>query len=65
MEVPISNEQISEARKIASAVKGTHLKDALHAILARDNCALMITRDKHFDALVHLVEIAKPEDIHF
>lgn len=65
VEVPISNEQISEARKIASFVEGTHLKDALHAVLARDNYAVMITRDRHFDALADFVEVAKPEDIHF
>ena len=65
VEVQISNEQISEARKIVSSTQGTHLKDALHAILARDNCAVMLTRDKHFDALVHLVEVSKLEDIHF
>jgi hypothetical protein len=65
VEVPISNEQISEARKVVSSVKGTHIKDVIHAILARDNCAVMITRDKHFDALAHFVEVAKPEDIHF
>lgn len=65
VEVPISNEQISEARRLLSSVKGTHIKDVMHAILARDNCAVMITRDKHFDALVHFVEVAKPEDIHF
>ncbi|MBI5884874.1 hypothetical protein HZB89_02130 [archaeon] len=65
LEAPISNERISEARKIASSVEGTHLKDALHAILARDNCAVMVARDKHFDALTHLVEVAKPEDIFF
>lgn len=65
VDVPISNEQIAEARKIASSVKEAHLKDIMHAILARDNCAVMITRDKHFDALMHLVEVSKPEDIHF
>lgn len=65
VEVPISNGQISEARKISSSVKGTHLKDALHAILARDNKAVMVARDWHFGPLEYLVKIAKPEDIHF
>ena len=65
VEVPISNEQISEARKILPSAEGTHLKDALHAVLARDNDAVMVTRDKHFDALSHFVEVARPEDIHF
>jgi hypothetical protein len=65
VEVSLSNEQISEARKVLSSIKGTHLKDVLHAILARDNCAVMITRDKHFDVLTDFVNVAKPEDIHF
>lgn len=65
VEVPISNGQISEARKISSSVQGTHLKDALHAILARDNNAIMVARDRHFGPLEDFVEVAKPEDIHF
>jgi len=64
-EVPISGGQISEARRISTSVQGTHLKDALHAILARDNEAVMVTRDRHFDALANLAEVAKPEEIHF
>ncbi len=46
-EVRISDGQISEARKIAPSTQGTHLKDALHAVLARDNAAIMVARDKH------------------
>ena len=64
-EVPISGKQISEAGKISFSVQGTHIKDALHAILARDNEAVMVTRDRHFDALADFVEVAKPEDIYF
>ena len=63
--VQISNEQISKARKILSSIEGLHLKDALHAVLARDNGAVMVTRDRHFEALTGLVEVAAPEDIHF
>ncbi len=65
VEVPISNGQISQAQKISASVAGTHVKDALHAILARDNGAIMVTRDRHFDALAGFVEVAKPEHIHF
>jgi len=65
VKVPISNEQISEARRISLSIKETHHKDVIHAILARDNCAVMITRDRHFDDLTNFVEVAKPEDIHF
>ncbi|MBU2100101.1 hypothetical protein KKG83_00840 [Candidatus Micrarchaeota archaeon] len=65
VKVFLSDEQISESRKISSSVKETHFKDALHAVLARDNKAVMITRDRHFEALTGVVEIAMPEDIHF
>ncbi len=64
-EVPISKEQISEAKKISLTVKESHLKDIMHAILARDYGAIMITRDKHFDSLSGLVEVFKPEEVHF
>lgn len=65
VEVQISDEQISEARKIVSSADGTHLKDALHSVLARDNGAVMVTRDAHFDVLMDLVKVEKPEDIYF
>lgn len=65
VKVPISSAQIAEARKIVSSTVGTHLKDATHAILARDNGATIIARDRHFDALTDIVEVAKPEDVHF
>ena len=65
VKVSISNEQIFEARKVSASIKETHVKDVLHAVLARDNKAVMITRDKHFDALIGFVEVAKPEDIRF
>ncbi len=37
--------------------------DALHAILARDNGAIMIARDRHFFELIGVVEVRKPEDL--
>jgi len=37
--------------------------DAIHAVLARDNNALMITRDKHFYDLANEIEIKKPEEL--
>lgn len=60
--VKITNEQRQEAAK---ACKGLEVPfgDYLHAILARDNNAIMVTRDKHFWELQHIVEISKPEDL--
>ncbi|MDO8627001.1 MAG: PIN domain-containing protein, partial [Candidatus Diapherotrites archaeon] len=37
--------------------------DVLHAILAKDNNAILVSRDWHFEELRDLVEIKKPEDI--
>ncbi len=37
--------------------------DALHAILARDNNATMVTRDKHFEKLSDIAETKKPENL--
>ncbi len=37
--------------------------DILHAIVARDHDAILITRDKHFNKLRHIVENKKPEEL--
>ena len=39
------------------------LGDAVHGILARDNNAIMITRDRHFRKLKDKITIKKPEDL--
>lgn len=57
-----SQEQRDEAKKIAlerNLPKG----DVLHAILARDNKYILITRDKHFKELIDISTYHKPEDI--
>lgn len=38
-------------------------QDALHAILAKDNNAILISRDKHFYELEKQIQIKKPEDL--
>jgi len=37
--------------------------DALHTILAKDNEAILVTRDHHFDVVEGIVKIRKPEDL--
>ncbi len=54
--------QFKEAKRL-SKIFNIPRGDALHAILARDNDALLITRDKHFYELQDYVEINKPEDL--
>ncbi|MFH2020418.1 MAG: PIN domain-containing protein [archaeon] len=59
--VDVSEEQREEAKKIAD-VRKVPKGDVLHAILARDNKAILISRDKHFQLLKDICEVAKPED---
>jgi len=60
--VNISESQIKESA-ILCKKKEVAFGDALHAVLARDNKAIMVTRDKHFIELNHIAEIKKPEDL--
>jgi predicted nucleic acid-binding protein len=46
-----------------SYLKEVPLQDALHAILARRESAILITRDKHFNKLKDIAEIWLPEDL--
>ena len=62
IKVPISKEQIKEALAISKKLK-IPKKDALHAVLSRDNKAILVTRDKHFYELQETVTIRKPEDL--
>ncbi len=60
--VQINRNQSEEAKQLAS-LKNIPRGDALHAILARDNNAIMITRDQDFLKLSHIVEVRQPEDL--
>lgn len=64
VKVLISKEQKEEARNIATN-RTLFWYDVLHAILARDNNATMVTRDKHFEQLQDIVESRAPEEITF
>jgi predicted nucleic acid-binding protein len=64
-EIKISKEQIKEAKNIGLWVRYSHTADIMHAILARDNKAILITRDKHFDVLAEIVLVLKPEEVTF
>lgn len=57
----ISNEQAKEAAVLCKK-RNVSFGDALHAILARDTKAIMVTRDKHFLRLRDISDIKKPED---
>lgn len=60
--VSSTDKQYKRSRDIASKRK-IPFADTFHALIARDNGAIMITRDKHFDLLKDIVKVARPEDI--
>mgnify|MGYP001619099966 CR=1 FL=1 len=59
--IHIYREQIEEARKLARQ-KDVPNKDALHAILARDNNLQLVSRDRHFEKLKDVADAKIPED---
>ncbi|MFH0875328.1 MAG: PIN domain-containing protein [archaeon] len=60
--VDVSDKQREEAKRIADE-RNVPKGDALHAILARDNKAVLISRDKHFQVLKDICDVVKPEDL--
>lgn len=62
IKVNVSEEQLTEAIQFSRKNKFP-VKDALHAILARDNNAILVSRDKHFYELGKDVTTKKPEDL--
>lgn len=57
-----SKEQHEEAKRIALE-RNVPPGDALHAIIARDNNLVLISRDRHFLKLDDIAQHYKPEDI--
>ena len=58
-----SNKKQFGKAKDLSDKRNIPLFDALHAILARDNRSILITRDKHFDKLLDIISYKKPEGV--
>lgn len=59
--VEISKNQLKEALDLKRKLQ-IPFGDALHAILAKDNDAILITRDEHFQKL-DFINVKKPEDL--
>lgn len=59
--VEISKNQVKEALELKRKLQ-IPFGDALHAIIARDNDAILITRDEHF-LKIDFVNVKKPEDL--
>ena len=62
IEVKIGQKQVKEARNISKRRK-LPFTDVLHAILARDNRAVIVTRDKHFQILTDITIPKTPEEL--
>ncbi|MBA3064557.1 type II toxin-antitoxin system VapC family toxin [Candidatus Woesearchaeota archaeon] len=60
--VEIKKGQVMEAKKLSKKFK-IPFGDALHGILARDNNAIMVTRDHHFEELQDMINVKKPEEL--
>ncbi|MBI2664560.1 type II toxin-antitoxin system VapC family toxin [Candidatus Woesearchaeota archaeon] len=60
--IEISEEQIKEAAVISKELN-IPFGDALHGVLARDNNAIMVTRDRHFKKFRDKIVVKKPEEL--
>ena len=61
--VDITTEESTEA-KILSSQRNLPFVDCLHAIQARNHCAIMVSRDKHFiNNLSDVIKTIRPEEI--
>ena len=58
-----SNKKQFGKAKDLSKKRGVPIFDALHAIIARDSGAIMVTRDKHFEKLLDIANYKKPEEL--
>ncbi len=57
-----TEKQREEAKKIAKE-RDVPAGDALHAIIARDNGLILVTRDRHFRKLEDMSKHYKPEEL--
>ncbi len=60
--VESTEKQVRRAKDFA-AKRNIPKKDALHALIARDSRAILITLDKHFRKLTDIAIVKRPQDI--
>lgn len=60
--VEATEKQLRKAKDISSK-RNIPKGDALHALIARDNKATLITLDKHFQKLFDIIRPKRPQDI--
>ena len=60
--VESTEKQTRKAKDLASK-RDVPKGDALHALIARDNKAILITLDNHFKKLLDIIKPKRPQDI--
>ena len=60
--VESTEKQIGQAKDL-SFKRNIPKRDALHALIARDNKAILVTLDKHFQKLGGIIEPKRPQDL--
>ena len=60
--IKITTKQRDEAKEL-SLERNLPYGDALHAIIARDNNLILVTRDNHFKKLTDISQYYKPEEL--
>ncbi len=60
--VESTEKQLKKAKDL-SAKRKIPKGDALHALIARDNKAIMVTLDRHFQSLRDITEPKRPKDL--
>ena len=58
----VTKNQFEEAKNLAKK-RDVPMRDALHAIISRDNDAQLVSRDWDFDKLKDITRAKKPEDL--
>ncbi len=62
VEVELTRQEVSEARELCRT-RAVAFGDALHAVIARNNDAILVSRDRHFLLLMDIVEVRLPEEL--
>ena len=60
--VESTEKQIGQAKDL-SFKRNIPKRDALHALIARDNKAILVTLDKHFQKLGGIIDPKRPQDL--
>ena len=59
--VESTEKQMRKAKDLALK-RNVPKRDALHALIARDNKAILVTLDKHFQKLLDVIKSGRPQD---